>query len=66
MDQVSIIGIDISKEKLFVGVVSKAVRQPRVRVHSDMCLHPEVPLIALLRLMHLRVALAGWASWWCR
>lgn len=34
------------------------MRQPRVGVHADVRLHPEVPLVALLRLMHLRIALA--------
>ena len=36
----------------------QAVRQPRCRVHTDMRLHPKVPLIAL-RLAHLRVPLAS-------
>src|SRR5271168_2697123 len=29
----------------------------RFRVHADARLHPEVPLVALLRLVHLRVTL---------
>src|SRR5260370_42416728 len=28
-------------------------------VHSDVCLQPEVPLLSLARLMHLRVALSA-------
>ena len=34
---------------------SKAVRQARLRVHPDVRLHPEVPLVALPRLVHLRI-----------
>ena len=34
------------------------VHQPRVGINADVCLHAEVPLIALLGLMHLGVALA--------
>ena len=36
----------------------QAVRQPRLRGHTDMRLHPEGPPIALLRLAHLRVPCA--------
>src|SRR4051812_29712695 len=32
------------------------VHQPRGDIDTDVGLHPEVPLIALLRLMHLRIA----------
>jgi hypothetical protein len=35
------------------------VHQARLRVHTDMGLHAEVPLVALLRLVHLGVASAG-------
>jgi len=34
------------------------VHQARFLVHANVRLHPEVPLVALLRLVHLRVALA--------
>ena len=34
------------------------MHQARLGIHADVCLHPEVPLVALLRLAHLRVALA--------
>ena len=33
----------------------QAVRQTRFGVHPDMRLHPEVPLVSLLRLVHLRI-----------
>ena len=36
-----------------------AVHYARTGVHPDMRLHPEVPLVPLLRLMHLRVPLPG-------
>ena len=32
-----------------------AVRQTRLRIHADVRLHPNTPLIALLRLVHLRI-----------
>ena len=35
----------------------QAVRQTRFGVHPDMRLHPEVPLVSLLRLVHLRIVL---------
>jgi hypothetical protein len=35
------------------------VHQARLSVHADVRLHPEVPLLALLALVHLRVALAA-------
>ncbi len=34
----------------------RAVRQPRLAVHCDVQLHPEVPLLALAGLVHLGVA----------
>ena len=34
------------------------VHQSRVSIHANVRLHPEVPLVALLARMHLRVALA--------
>ena len=37
----------------------QAVRQPQLRIHSDRRLHPEIPLLALPRLAHLRNPLAG-------
>ena len=37
----------------------QAVRQTRPGVHPDVRLHPEIPLLALLRLMHLRVPCAA-------
>ncbi len=44
-----------------VGLVRRgrlqAVRQARLRVHADVRLHPEVPLVALPRLAHLRIPL---------
>ena len=33
-----------------------AVHQPRLRIHADVSLHAEMPLVALLGLVHLRVA----------
>lgn len=32
------------------------MHQPRALVHANVCLHPEVPLIAFLGLMHLPIA----------
>ena len=34
------------------------VRQARLGIHTNVGLHPEVPEVALLRLMHLRIAFA--------
>ena len=34
------------------------VHQPRCSVHANVRFHAEVPVIALLRLVHLRIALA--------
>jgi hypothetical protein len=39
-----------------------AVHQARFGVHADVRVHAEVPLVALLRLMHLGVALAVLAA----
>lgn len=36
----------------------QALYQPRRGVDTNVGLHPEVPLIAFFRLMHLRIALA--------
>jgi hypothetical protein len=33
------------------------VAQPRLSVHADVGLHDEIPLIAFLRLVHLRIML---------
>ena len=41
------------------GVVTDRVHQARVSVDPDVRLHAEVPLVALLGLVHLRVALAA-------
>ena len=37
----------------------KAVRDTGTRIHADMGFQPEVPLVALLRLMHFRITFAG-------
>ena len=37
----------------------KAVHKPRLRIDPDMGLHPKVPVVALLGLMHLRVSGPG-------
>ena len=39
------------------GRADHAVHQPRLGIDADMRLHPEEPLVALLGLVHLRVAL---------
>jgi two-component system nitrogen regulation response regulator GlnG len=41
------------------GCATHRVNQARLSVHADVRLHPEVPLLALLALMHLGVALAA-------
>src|SRR6266571_9233896 len=38
------------------GGTGDRVHHPRGDIHPDMRLHPEVPLVALLGLVHLRVA----------
>ena len=40
------------------GRAAHGVHQPGVGVHRNVRFHPEMPLIALLARMHLRVALA--------
>ena len=35
---------------------SNCMHQPRLRIHADVGLHPEVPLVALFGLVHLGVA----------
>jgi hypothetical protein len=40
------------------GRATHRVRQARFGIGADVRLHPEEPLVALLRLLHLRVALA--------
>ena len=44
------------------------VHQPRISIHAYVRLHPEVPLLALLALVHLAVALAAavLGRAWCR
>jgi hypothetical protein len=41
------------------GRASHGVHQSGLRIHADVGLHAEVPLLALLALLHLRVALAA-------
>ncbi len=50
---------DVLSRPLDVAKVELSVHQSRVEVGADVRLHAEVPVLALLRLMHLGVARAG-------
>ena len=41
----------------------KATHQARVGIHADVRLHAEMPLVAFLRLMHLRIAAVPGVFW---
>jgi len=50
--------LDLFDIRFVRGGCRHGVHEPRVHIRTDMRLHPEVPLVAFFRLVHLRIALA--------